>query len=215
MTRFIFIRHGQSIANAQRRFAGHSDFDLSDIGKQQAQLTADYISKNEKIDVIYSSDLKRAYNTAVPTAAALGMEIIPHLGFREIFAGDWEGMTTDDIEVKYTADFDVWKNDYAFSRCTGGESTAEVYERAVAATLELARRHDGQCVLVSTHATPIRALTAYSQGLSKERVGEVPFPCNASLNVFTVEDGILRAERTNITEHLGDIITGVHRSFGK
>jgi probable phosphoglycerate mutase len=124
-------------------------------------------------------------------------------------------MTTDDIDVQYHEDFDVWKNNYAFSRCTGGESTFEVYERVVAATVELGRLHDGQNVLISTHATPIRALTAYSQGLPKERVGEVPFPCNASINIFTFENGILCAERTNITEHLGDIIKGVHRSFGK
>ena len=43
MTRLIITRHGQSIANAERRFAGHSDFDLSDMGKQQAELVADYI----------------------------------------------------------------------------------------------------------------------------------------------------------------------------
>ncbi len=68
MTRLIITRHGQSIANAQYRFAGHSDFDLSEIGHKQAELAAEYISKNFTVDYIYSSDLLRAYNTALPTA---------------------------------------------------------------------------------------------------------------------------------------------------
>ena len=81
MTRLVITRHGQSIANAEYRFAGHSDFDLSEIGKAQAELTSQYICAHEKIDVIYSSDLLRAYNTAVPTAKNLGLEIIPTEGF--------------------------------------------------------------------------------------------------------------------------------------
>lgn len=215
MTRLIITRHGQSIANAERRFAGHSDFDLSELGKKQAELAADYICKNFKLDVIYSSDLLRAYNTAVPTARRLGMEIIPYPTLREIFAGEWEGRTTDELGVKYADDFGVWRNDYANSRCTGGESTAEVYLRVIPVVTELAKRHDGQTVLISTHATIVRAIQAYSMGLDETRVGEIPFTHNASINVFTYENGKLSPEKINITEHLGDMVTGVHRSFGK
>ena len=75
MTRIILIRHGQSIANFIGKFAGHSDFDLTELGHRQAELAAGYLLKNEKIDKIYASDLLRAYNTAVPTAKALGLEI--------------------------------------------------------------------------------------------------------------------------------------------
>ena len=63
MTRIILVRHGQSVANANLIFAGHSDFDLTDFGRAQAELLAKHLHKNEKIDAIYSSDLKRAYNT--------------------------------------------------------------------------------------------------------------------------------------------------------
>ena len=215
MTRLIITRHGQSIANAERRFAGHSDFDLSELGKKQAELTADYICKSFKIDVIYSSDLLRAYNTAVPTAKRLGMEIIPSTSLREIFAGEWEGRTTDELGVEYAEDFGVWRGDYANSRCTGGESTAEVYRRIIPFITELAEKHDGQNVLVSTHATLVRAIQAYSMGLDETRVGEIPFTHNASVNVFIYDNGRLTPENVNIVEHLGDNVTGVHRSFGK
>ena len=215
MTRLIITRHGQSIANAQFRFAGHSDFDLSDVGHAQAELAAEYISKKFKIDYIYSSDLLRAYNTALPTAKRLGLEIIPTTSLREIFAGEWEGLTTDEIAVKYTEDFDIWKNDYARSRCTGGESTAEVYERAYRAVVDIASKHDGQTLLLSTHATMVRALCARAMGLSAEQTGDIPFTHNASINLFTYDNGRLIPDELNIIEHLGDTVTGVHRSFSK
>lgn len=215
MTRLIITRHGQSIANAERRFAGHSDFDLSELGKKQADAAAEYICKNFKIDVIYSSDLLRAYNTAVPTARKLGMEIISLTSLREIFAGEWEGHTTDDLGISHAEDFGIWRNDYANSRCTGGESTAEVYRRAIPTVMEIAKDHDGQTVMISTHATLVRAIQAYSMGLDETRVGEIPFTHNASINIFVYDNGKLSPEYLNITEHLSDMVTGVHRSFGK
>ena len=215
MTRLIVTRHGQSIANAQRRFAGHSDFDLSEIGHRQAQLVADYICENEKPDVIYSSDLSRAYNTALPTAKRLGMEIIATEELREIFAGEWEGRTTDDLATEFPQDFGIWKNDYSNCRCTGGESTAEVYHRAVRILAKIAEKNDGKTVMVSTHATLVRALSAYARGLGADRVAEIPFTHNASINVFIYDGGKLIPERLDIIEHLGDIVTGVHKSFSK
>lgn len=213
MTRLVITRHGQSIANAEHRFAGHSDFDLSELGKQQAELTADYICKNEKIDVIYSSDLLRAYNTAVPTAKRLGMEIIPTESLREIFAGDWEGRTTEELATVFEADFGVWRNDYARARCTGGESIAEVYERTVKTMTEFAEKHDGKTLLISTHATIVRSITAYALGLSAQQVGEISFAHNASVSIFTYEDGRFTPVRLNITEQLGDLATPVPTSL--
>ncbi len=215
MTRLVITRHGQSIANAENKFAGHSDFDLSELGHRQAKLTADYICENEKIDIIYSSDLKRAYNTARPTAERLGMQINATEELREIFAGDWEGMTTTDIEAQYAEAWGVWKNDYAASRCTGGESTAEVYRRIIPTVKRIAEQHDGQTVLLSTHATVVRALSAHALGLDETKVGEIPFTHNASVNVFLYDGEKLIPERLDIIEHLGDVVTGVHKSFKK
>lgn len=215
MTRLIVTRHGQSIANAERRFAGHSNFDLSPTGHAQAKLTADYISKNFKLDAIYTSDLLRAYNTALPTAQALSMELIPCIELREIFAGSWEGHTTDELAEIYTEDFLVWKNDYSHCRCTHGESTAEVYERVYNIVKKIAQEHDGKTVMIFTHATLVRALSARALGLSADRVHETPFTHNASINVFTYENGVLTPEKLDIIEHLGDTVTGVHLSFGK
>lgn len=209
MTKLILIRHGQSMANATNRFAGHSDFDLSDLGRHQAELAAEYIAKHFKIDAIYASDLLRAYNTAVPSSRLLGLPIEPRKGLREIFAGKWESMSFEDIQKTYTADFDTWKNDFSNARCTGGESVSELYGRVCAEVLSIAAENDGKCVLIATHATPIRVFETMARGLSAAHVGEVKFVCNASINVFNVDGGVPSVDTLNITDHLEGNVTDV------
>ena len=208
MTRIIMVRHGQSLANAQRRFAGHSNFDLSELGHKQAEYAAKYLLKTEKIDVIYASDLLRAYHTACPIGEAFGLPIIKDTGLREIYAGDWEALTIEDISDRYPQDFHIWKNEYSVSRPTGGESTKEVYERIVPHVLELAKKHDGETLLLATHATVVRAFTAYAKGFSADETGMIPkFPQNASINIFTYGDGRISAEAVDLTDHLEGLET--------
>lgn len=197
------VRHGQSLANAARRFAGHSDFDLSDLGHKQAAKVAEYLIKNEKIDLIYSSDLLRAYHTATPISEAFGIPVQKDEGLREIFAGQWEALTLEEIAKKYAEDFSVWKNNYSQARPTGGESTTEVYERVIPHVIELAARHDGKTILLATHATVTRAFIAYSKGLGPNETELLQgFPQNASLNIFIYDNGRVSGEKINFTDHL-------------
>lgn len=214
MTRIIMIRHGQSEANAQSRFAGHSDFDLTEIGKRQAAIAADYLYGKEELDVIYSSDLKRAHNTALPFSQKYGLPINDRTDLRELFAGDWEGRSTREINEIYADDFRVWREDFSNARCTGGESVAELYERIVAAVKSLAEQNKDKCILIATHATPIRAIEAHSRGLSADKINQVPFVRNAALNIFEYGDGEIHPVRTDIVDHLeGELVTGVPRAL--
>ena len=200
------MRHGESLANAQRRFAGHTDFDLTELGHKQAESAAQYLHQNEKIDVIYSSDLLRAYHTASPVANIFGLPIINDTCLREIRAGEWEALKLTEIAEIYAEDFKVWKGDYANSRPTGGESTVEVYERTVPHILDLARANDGKNVFVSTHATVVRAFIAYARGLSSAETGVIPaFPKNASISIFNYEDGQVSTVAEGMTEHLAGL----------
>ena len=207
MTRILFIRHGQSLANAKELFAGNSDFDLSPIGHEQAARAAKYLRENEKISAIYSSDLLRAYNTACPIGKACGIPVIKDVTLREIYAGEWESLSFTDIAKKYPEEYAVWMQDYSSSRPVGGESTQEVYERIVPHVLELAKKHDGETILISTHATVLRAFTAYASGYSSEESGKVRFSQNASINVFAYDDGKTSVIKTDVLDHLGELVT--------
>jgi probable phosphoglycerate mutase len=92
--RFFFVRHGESVANKARIFAGQMDVELTEQGKQDAQEAAKWL-KDEEIGMIYSSPLKRVWQTAEPIAAAKGgMEILPVPGIMERTYGEWEGEPT-------------------------------------------------------------------------------------------------------------------------
>ena len=215
-TTIIMIRHGQSVANAENRFAGHSDFDLSDLGRKQAELGASYYKDKFHPDVICSSDLLRAHNTALPFAKAYGLEINDRKGLRELYAGKWEGLTLEEIATLYTNDLLIWRDDFSNARCTGGESTQELYERIVREILSIAREYEGKTVLAATHATPIRAVEAYANGYRADEIHKVEFVKNASLNIFEYdsESDKLTAVRTNIVDHLDDsLVTAVPRSL--
>lgn len=209
MTRVILIRHGFSVANAEDRFAGHSDFPLSDVGHQQAHLAAEYLYKTEKIDKIYASDLARAYQTATPVAQKFGLSVIPDERLREIYAGLWEGMKFENIQKEYPDDFFVWRNDFARARCTQGESVSELFDRATEAVLDLAAKNDGKCLLLASHATPLRAIQCFTAGKDASAMGEFPFPTNASIQYYRYEDGRLTVERLNVIDHLAGLITAL------
>lgn len=209
MTRLILIRHGQSLANADDLFAGHSDFDLSDFGRRQARRAAEYLLRRERIDRIYASDLLRAYHTACPIGDAFGLPVVKDAGLREIFAGEWEGLSFPAIAEQYPEPFRVWREDYSHARPVGGESTAEVYTRIVPHVCELAERHDGECILLATHATVVRAFDAYARGYTEHETGKISFAYNASINVYGYENGQASVIETNIVEHLGDMVTSL------
>ena len=207
MTKLILVRHGQSLANAQYIFAGHSDFDLSELGHTQARLVADYLAAHEKIDAIYASDLLRAYHTATPTAERLGLPVIKDLLLREIYAGIWEGKTVFDLDEQFSEDFHTWKTDYSHARPTGGESIPEVYGRIVPHICELAEQHDGQCLLLATHSTVVRSFDAFAHGFGAEETGKVNFVSNASINIYFYEKGVVTPICSDFTEHLGGLVS--------
>ena len=204
MTRLILIRHGQSEANEQNRFAGQTDVPLTDLGRAQAESAARYLVAHEKIDKIYSSDLRRAHNTALPTSVLIGVPIIDAKELREICAGIWEGRLANEIEVEYAEEFRTWRKDYANARLPGGESVQEVYERVVPYVKRIARENDGLTLLIASHASPVRAVDCNSRGWGWERMSEVPFVNNSAISIFEYDekaDTISPIER-NITEHL-------------
>lgn len=207
MTRIILIRHGQSIANLERVYAGHTDIDLSELGKVQAQKTAEYVADKYKIDKIYASDLKRAYNTAKPISDSLKIEIIPDERLREIFAGEWEGLKFDYLMEEYKDEYGVWKNDIGNARCTGGESVKELAERILAKITEIAKENDGKTVVIATHATPIRSMQCLWQGMSFDDMKDVAWVSNASVTEAIYENGEFSIVLAGYDEHLKDLVS--------
>ena len=161
-TKIIIERHGQSEGNANRVYLGHTDLGLNEEGHRQARITAEHL-KNEKIDAIYSSDLKRAFETAVPHAALRGMSVIEVPELREMFVGEWEEKRIPDLIRDYGDEFRI-RRFYVDFRYPGGESVREAMIRMNKAVTEIARANLGKNVLIVSHSAAIRALWYYISG---------------------------------------------------
>ena len=205
-TNLILIRHGFSIANEANVFAGFYDIDLTPTGVRQAERCAAFL-RNEPIDAVCASDLKRAFHTAEPVARELGLPLIPEPGMREIRAGDWEALPFDELRVKFPKEYEIWMNDIGNAQCPNGESVKEFSARILAAVAKIAAANNGKTVCIGTHATPIRAVCTAAAGLPAERMAEIPWVRNASISRFVWEDGTLTAVSVGETSHLGDDVT--------
>lgn len=213
MTTLIIVRHAQSLANKAELFIGHKDMDLSELGVIQAKLLGEYlVNKKFPIDAIYSSDLLRPYHTVEPYAKAVGMEIIKDRELREIYAGQWEGHKFSDLFDLFPDSYAVWKKDIGNCVCDGGESVAQLYERINNAVDRIAKKHDGQTVLIGTHATPVRCLTARATNIGVPGMKDIKWCENTAINIFEYSMGTLSAKELNISEHLGELRSGLPRS---
>ena len=204
MTRLIFIRHGQSEANLQNRFAGHTDVPLTELGKAQAERAAEYIVKHEKIDKIYSSDLRRAHDTALPVSKLTNIPITDTRELREICAGVWEGRLVSEIATEYEKEFYTWRNDFSNARLPGGESVEDVYNRVVPFVKRIASENNGLTLLLASHASPIRAIDCNSRGWGWQKMSDVPFVNNSAISIFEYypETDTLSLIERDITDHL-------------
>lgn len=206
MTKLILVRHGESLGNAVRRLLGHTDLDLSELGYRQAEATADAL-KDEKIDVIYSSDLLRAYNTAVPNAKIHGLEIIPSENLREIMLGEWEGKSVDEIQEQYGDMYEKeWLGAFGTFRFPGGESTMEAGQRFYKECERIAHENLGKTILITAHAAVIRSFYSIVMNIAPEEiVGNLAYPTNASISEVEYKNGKFEKISFSRDEHLASV----------
>jgi ribonuclease H / adenosylcobalamin/alpha-ribazole phosphatase len=154
----LLLRHGQTPASVQKRYAGVSDLPLTDVGIRQAAAAGKRL-KSAGIGVIVTSPLLRAARTAAEVAAATGAPVLTDDGLRETDFGAWDGLTFAEVAERWPAEMTAWLADPAVAP-PGGESLAEVTARATEALHRVLDGRDRQTVLIVSHVTPIKALVA-------------------------------------------------------
>lgn len=150
MTRFCLVRHGQTDWNLEGRYQGQSDVPLNTNGRAQAQALASQLN-GQPFSAIYTSDLRRASETAEIIAATVHCPIFLEPRLREINQGQWEGQLVEIIKARYA---DLWQQrsvDPASVRPPGGETVEEVARRVYAALHDIAARFPDGPVMVTSH----------------------------------------------------------------
>lgn len=185
MTTVYFIRHGQSEANLSQRFAGFIDVQLTELGRQQAKCTAEFLA-DVPFAAVYSSDLARAYDTACAVASLHGLSVERVADLREINAGAWENCRYDEL-YETDAAFQLWTREIGKAVCTNGESVARLQARVRAVVEGIVARHPNEAICIVSHGTPIRALASLYTNTSLEQMHTVPWASNASVMVVEFE----------------------------
>lgn len=163
-TRVTLVRHGRTAWNALTRIQGQTDIDLDAVGRWQAQQVAQALAGSD-IDAVYTSDLKRAHDTAQPAALALGKQLILDVSLRERHFGNFEGRTIADIETNSGQDGLRWRQRDPDFAPQGGESLRAFHERSIATFTRLAQAHPGQHILVVSHGGVLDAMYRAGSGV--------------------------------------------------
>lgn len=157
MSRLLLVRHGVTESNTQRRFSGHSDADLNTEGYRQAEKLGNRLAE-VKIDVAFSSDLKRALTTAEIICAKHEINIMSGPDLREFNYGIAEGMTYQEIAERYPElgeSISRYNYELAFP---DGESFEELYSRADSFIKRVNNHSEDHTVLIVSHGGMLRTL---------------------------------------------------------
>lgn len=189
MTTILLARHGESDWNAERRWQGHADRPLTERGREQARALAERLADIE-LDAVYSSDLRRARDTATAIAETKGLEVRALAELREVDVGSWSGLTRLEAKERFPDDYDRWLD--GGHGWPDGETYEQMTERILGAIGRIVEQHLGERVLVVAHGGPIRAIHATALGMDVSAYRRIrPVEPNARLSAVCSEDGRL------------------------
>jgi broad specificity phosphatase PhoE/ribonuclease HI len=155
-TTTLLLRHGQTVLSIEKRFSGGGDQPLTEIGRAQAAAAAVRLASSGAVAVV-SSPLRRARETALLTAEALGLEVAFDDDFRETDFGDWEGFTFAEVRAKWPRELDEWLASTSVAP-PFGESFDDTAARVRRARDRVLSSYGGKTVVVVSHVTPIKTL---------------------------------------------------------
>ena len=192
--RLVLWRHGQTIWNAERRFQGQTDIPLDETGQAQAERAARLLAALRP-DLIVSSDLSRAAQTAAPLARLTGLEVTLDKDLRERHGGRWEGLTDTEIRTRYPVEHANWTP-------PDGEPSPVVADRVAGALYRIAEAAAGTenaepgLAVVVSHGAALRLGMSRLLGMPDELFGVLGPLSNCSWSVLGRRHG-----RWRLVEH--------------
>jgi probable phosphoglycerate mutase len=182
-TRVFLVRHGATTLSAEDRFAGETEVELSDEGREQLHHLAARLAR-QPLAAVCASPMKRTLESARILAAPHGMSVLPVPAIREISHGRWETKTRKEVAALWPDEYACWEADpYTFAP-RGGETGLEVTARALPALISLVNEHAGRTLLVVSHKATIRlllsALIGFDPRTYRDRLDQSP----ACLNIL-------------------------------
>jgi broad specificity phosphatase PhoE len=196
-TKLILIRHGATDWNAQKKYCGYKDVPLNADGRKQARMLRIRLS-GIPIDVVYTSDLKRAVRTARLALGAAKMIKVKEL--REINFGVLEGLSHDQIMKKYPIPYTKWlKDPFKKHSIPQAESMPAFQKRIAKALKKILASNPGKTIAVFCHGGTI---SVFFTGILKKKGFWRYVPKSTSVSIVEYSDNKPRIKLFNCTKHL-------------
>jgi len=203
-TSIVLIRHGETAWNAQRRLQGHLDIALNAEGERQAAALAAAL-RRERFDLIVSSDLLRARQTAEAVGQVQGMQATLDPALRERCYGGFEGLLRTEIARRFPLEFAAWQARDADAALPAGANRGETFRqfhaRVTRAIFGWAARHPGKRLALVAHGGVLECAYRAALGLPLESPRDFKVH-NASINRFAVAGGVLALRSWGEVAHL-------------
>ncbi len=158
--RLIFVRHGATLWNEERRYQGQRDTFLNDLGRRQAEQVAEALA-GARAQFLVSSDLMRAKDTAAIIGESLKLAVVTSSLWRERDYGRWEGLTRPEIQELHPEEWRQYRSNPASAAPLGGETLTELKARAIQAVAWVLGKYQGQSGVIVSHGGLLRALLAW------------------------------------------------------
>ncbi len=204
MSKLFLVRHGITEFNSTRRFAGYSDVELNADGYRQVERLRERLA-NEKIDAVYSSDLKRALVTAEIISPEHKTDIVTCPELREMNYGQAEGLTFQEISSRYPELGKLISNFNLGLEFPGGESFKGFIARTVEFLDRLEKHEPSETILIVSHSGPLRTLVCHLLGIDQDHWWQIRFD-NASLSIVDTYPRGAIISLLNDASHLRDTV---------
>ncbi|MFC1907882.1 histidine phosphatase family protein [Chloroflexota bacterium] len=201
MSKLLLVRHGDTELNSAERYWGCSDVKLSAAGSRQAERLRDRLAA-QKVDAIYSSDLKRASVTAGIIASRHQLDIITCAELREINFGELEGLTFDKVSQLYPEVTKLWVEGSPELEYPGGESLNDFNERVSNFATRLGKHTPEETILIVAHCGVLMVLMCQLSGIGLGQRRQF-YPDLASLSIMETYGGRATLTLLNDVSHLG------------
>ncbi len=190
------VRHGQTEMNVKRVYYGSTDCDINSTGVLQAEKLSEFF-KNIDLDIIISSDLKRAYHTAQIIKGDRNIDIVKDERLREINFGDWENRTFIDIRENDPENYKIWTKNWLDIKFPNGESYMEFASRIEKAFFDIIEKYKNyNNILITSHNGTLSSLLCTAIDAGQKNFWRFKIE-HGTYTMISVNDGYAILEKYN------------------
>lgn len=197
---YYIARHGQTEWNILGKTQGHGNSSLTEKGLAQAKELAEGMEKYP-LDMIFSSDLGRAIQTAEEVGKKFKIDVQPTEALREMGFGEWEGKLIPEITEKYPDTYKTWRNEPHLAKIPGGETLDIIKDRLEKFINELNEKYDNKNILLVSHSVTVRVFLLMMLDSPMKNIYRIKQD-NTALNIVEWRDYGPVVTKMNDTSHI-------------